>query len=106
VNVKNNFVGTVAMLASLVASAALFGGALILGWQCYYWLRNDVWVALPVSDGMQDLHLPVPASSWGGVQHILSWLLCWPSSVALPVVGTLIAMVMVLAALEAVKDQS
>lgn len=50
----------VAMALLLSAAALFFGGFLILGFQCYVWLRYGHWMPISVIDGASIIEV-----SWG-----------------------------------------
>jgi hypothetical protein len=55
----------------------------IVGWQTFEWLRDGVWTDLNLAGGLAQAGLPVPQSSWLGIQKILDWFLSLPLAVSL-----------------------
>jgi hypothetical protein len=55
----------------------------IVGWQTFEWLRDGVWTDLNLVWGLAQAGLPLPQSSWLGIQKILDWLLTLPLAVSL-----------------------
>jgi hypothetical protein len=61
----------------------LCSSLVVLGWQTYDWLRRGMWTDLNLAWGLTEADLPVPQSSWLGVQKILDWFLSLPLAVLL-----------------------
>jgi hypothetical protein len=60
---------------------------IVLGWQTYDWLRLGIWTDLNLAWGLTEAGLPVPQSSWLGIQKILDWFLSLPLAVSLGAVS-------------------
>jgi len=71
-------------------------GPAILCWQAYHWLREGLWLPLPISKLFTYNDWPIPHVNWVGAQKIIDWLLDTPSSLVAFILGLLVVVVLVI----------
>jgi hypothetical protein len=69
---------------------SIFGSLAILFGQILFWLRYGEWFPLTPLDALIWLNLPVPHSSWGGIEKMIVWVLEWPLALFVFLLGVLI----------------
>jgi hypothetical protein len=80
----------------------LWASPLIIGWQCYSWLRTGVWTALPMSKAFTYFEWPIPSTNWLGFQKIIDWVFDIPTT--LVVLALSLLFVIICAMVEALYD--
>lgn len=63
----------------IAAILGFLGAALlILAWQACFWLVKGIWPPLPIRAVFVWLGVPVPETSWVGLQEIIEWCASCP----------------------------
>jgi hypothetical protein len=69
----------------------VFGGLGALGYQTYWWMKEGIWHSLPLSVVWVWGFGSLPSiPNWRGLEKIVFWILSFPISGSLIIVGTLI----------------
>lgn len=63
------------------------GAPVVIGGQAFYWLVTGEWIHLTLMSVWNWLELPAPSVKWVGLQEIIIWLLGFPLSGTIFMVG-------------------
>jgi hypothetical protein len=79
-------------VAALLVLASFFGGACILLWQVYGYLRFESWQPLSLVDVLSrfEVRWAIAPTDWLGLHRILEWM---PLSVLVPIIGLVLALI-------------
>ncbi len=77
----------------LVIFATLAAIALTVGDEVLSWLRHGIWPGYSISQMLTELGVARPAVSWVGVQRIIDAVLGLHASLAMLVIGAVVAVV-------------
>lgn len=88
--------------AEIAEGFGLIGGFIamssigVIGYQCLLWLIDGYWTPVRLRLAWHWFGGADPDFQWGGVQKIAWWILGWPLSITLAVIGIIIFLISVL----------